>query len=88
MRSERMRRLVFMTISQIGIRYPSSPLSQTLDGLPDGAPRAGDRFPWLRLKFSPDGAAEDLYARLDDTRFNCSWSDKRRLRQIRPSSTA
>ncbi len=55
---------------QIGIRYPRSPLSQTLADLPDGAPRAGDRFPWLRLKLSPNGPTEDLFARLDDTRFN------------------
>ncbi len=67
---ERIRKLAFLTISQTGIRYPDSPLSQQLAGLPDDAPRAGDRFPWLRLKFSPNGEAEDLYARLDDTRFN------------------
>ena len=42
--------LAFRTISQIGIRYPDSPLSHTLRGLPDGAPRAGDRFPWLQLE--------------------------------------
>jgi 2-polyprenyl-6-methoxyphenol hydroxylase-like FAD-dependent oxidoreductase len=67
---ERMRRLAFLTISQTGIRYPDSPLSQMLEGLPDGAPRAGDRFPWLRLECSPSGDAVDLYAALDDTRFN------------------
>ncbi len=67
---DRARKLAFRTISQIGIRYPRSPLSQTLAGLPDGAPRAGDRFPWLRLKLSPNGPTEDLFARLDDTRFN------------------
>ncbi len=67
---DRTRKLAFRTISQIGIRYPRSPLSQTLAGLPDGAPRAGDRFPWLRLKLSPNGPTEDLFARLDDTRFN------------------
>ena len=39
-------------------------------GLPDAAPRAGDRFPWLRLKLLPDGPVEDLFAKLDDTRFN------------------
>jgi hypothetical protein len=36
----------------------------------DRAPRAGDRFPWLRLRLSPNGSAEDLSAKLDDTRFN------------------
>src|SRR5512143_252957 len=67
---DRMRTFAFRSISQIGIRYPSSPLSDTLPGLPDDSPRAGDRFPWLRLKFSPDGSVEDLFKRLDDTRFN------------------
>jgi 2-polyprenyl-6-methoxyphenol hydroxylase-like FAD-dependent oxidoreductase len=70
MRRERIRKLAFRTISQIGIRYPASPLSRTLPGLPDGAPRAGDRFPWLRLKFQVDGPTEDLFQRLDDTCFN------------------
>ena len=44
-------------------------MSETQPGLPAGAPRAGDRFPWLRLKLSADGPAEDLFERLDDTRF-------------------
>ncbi len=70
MRHDRMRKLAFRTISQIGIRYPESSLSQTQAGLPEGAPRAGDRFPWLRLKLSPNGPTEDLFTRLDDTRFN------------------
>ena len=34
------------------------------------APPAGDRFPWLKLRFSPNGPTEDLFSRLDDTRFN------------------
>jgi 2-polyprenyl-6-methoxyphenol hydroxylase-like FAD-dependent oxidoreductase len=67
---DRIRKLAFLTISQIGIRYRSSPLSENLAGLPHDAPRAGDRFPWLRLKFSPQGSVEDLFTRLDDTRFN------------------
>jgi hypothetical protein len=67
---ERVRKLAFRTISQIGIRYRSSPLSRTLPGLPEGAPRAGDRFPWLRLSFQPDSPVEDLFRRLDDTCFN------------------
>ena len=70
MRLDRIRKLVFRTISQIGIQYRASPLSETQPGLPDAAPRAGDRFPWMRLKLSPDGPAEDLFGRLDDTRFN------------------
>ena len=60
MRLERVRQLAFRTISQIGIRYRSARLSQTLDGLPETSPRAGDRFPWLK----------DLFERLDDARFN------------------
>jgi hypothetical protein len=70
MRLDRIRKLVFRTISQIGIQYRESALSQTLPGLPDAAPRAGDRFPWLRLKLSAGGPSEDLFRKLDDTRFN------------------
>jgi hypothetical protein len=70
MRFESVQRLAFRTISQIGIQYRTGPLSQTLPGLPHVAPQAGDRFPWLRLKLSPDGPAEDLFQRLDDTKFN------------------
>jgi 2-polyprenyl-6-methoxyphenol hydroxylase-like FAD-dependent oxidoreductase len=70
MNIERIQRLAFRTISQTGIRYRLSPLSQTLPGLPDAAPRAGDRFPWLRLKLSANGPTEDLFGKLDDTRFN------------------
>jgi hypothetical protein len=69
MRLERIQKLAFRTISQTGIAYPDSPLSETLPGLPREAPRAGDRFPWLRLKLSPNGPAEDFFGKLDDTRF-------------------
>ena len=64
------RQLAFRTISQIGIQYRGSPLSQTLPGLPDAAPRAGDRFPWLLLKFSQGSPPEDLFQKLDDAKFN------------------
>src|SRR5262249_55889882 len=37
--------------------------------LPDEAPRAGDRFPWLHLKLSEDGESKDIFDQLDDTRF-------------------
>jgi 2-polyprenyl-6-methoxyphenol hydroxylase-like FAD-dependent oxidoreductase len=70
MRRSSVRHLFFRTISQIGIRYPDSPLSRTLGGLPEGAPRAGDRFPWLTVRLSGDGPVEDLFEKLDDTRFN------------------
>ena len=34
------------------------------------APQAGERFPWLRLKYHAQGAPEDLFQRMDDTRFS------------------
>ncbi len=67
---ERVRRLAFRTLSQIGIRYPGSPLSQTVSGLPQGAPLAGERFPWLQLRMSAGSEPVDLFERLDDTHFN------------------
>lgn len=68
MRFRSARTLAFRTISQIGIRYPQSPLSMTIPCAPP-SPRAGDRFPWLRLVLTPGGPAEDLFRRLDDRRF-------------------
>ena len=46
--------------------------------LPRDAPQAGDRFPWLRLRFQANAAVEDLFQRLTDTRlsllvFGQSW---------------
>jgi 2-polyprenyl-6-methoxyphenol hydroxylase-like FAD-dependent oxidoreductase len=70
MRFDRVRKLAFRTISQTGIHYRNSALSESPAGLPDAAPRAGDRFPWMRLRFLSDGPAEDLFGILDDTRFN------------------
>ena len=49
--------------------HSDSPLSETLPGLSQEAPRAGDRFPWLRLKLSGNGPTEDFFGKLDDTRF-------------------
>jgi len=70
MRRERVRTLAFRTISQIGIRYPDSALSQTLPGLPADAPAAGERFPWMKLTFDAKTGPEDVFEKLDDTRFN------------------
>jgi hypothetical protein len=70
MTRQSVRDLAFRTISQIGIRYRRSPLSRTLPGAPPAGPAAGDRFPWLQLRMKPGGAVEDLFDRLDDTRYN------------------
>jgi 2-polyprenyl-6-methoxyphenol hydroxylase-like FAD-dependent oxidoreductase len=70
MKRRQVQRAAFQTISQIGIRYRESALSQTLGTVPEKAPHAGDRFPWLRLKFQAQGPREDLFQKLDDTRFN------------------
>jgi len=64
------QRAAFRVVSQTGIHYRTSPLSKSLEGLPNSAPRAGDRFPWLRLKFQANGSVEDLFQKLDDTRLN------------------
>jgi len=70
MTREAVRKLAFRTISQIGIRYPAGPLSQSLVRASADAPAAGDRFPWLELQLRADGPIEDLFQKLDDTRFN------------------
>jgi 2-polyprenyl-6-methoxyphenol hydroxylase-like FAD-dependent oxidoreductase len=70
MSRERIQRFAFRVVSQTGIHYRQSPLSESLGGLPRSAPRAGDRFPWLQLRFRPDGAVEDLFEKLDDARLN------------------
>src|SRR5437879_10970516 len=68
MRFKRVQTLAFRTISQTGIAYRESPLSKMLPGLPHGAPRAGDRFPWLRLRFQADGPDDDLFQELGGRR--------------------
>ena len=70
MKSKHVKRAAFLTLSQIGIRYRESSLSQTLGVVPESGPHAGDRFPWLRLKFHAQGQREDVFQKLDDTRFN------------------
>lgn len=69
MRRPAIQRMAFRVVSQIGIAYRESPLSKTLDAPFGKAPRAGDRFPWLQLRFTADGPVEDVFERLDDTRF-------------------
>ena len=67
---ERIQKFAFRVVSQTGIHYRKGSLAKSLGALPDGAPRAGDRFPWLRLKLRTDGSVEDLFSKLDDRRFN------------------
>lgn len=67
---ERSRKLAFRTVSQIGIGYPDSPLSVQASSLGEHGPRPGERFPWMKLSFAPGAAVLDLFAELDDTRFN------------------
>src|SRR5262249_38460944 len=55
------RRVAFATLSQTGIGYPRGPLACNLPGVRRGAPRAGDRFPWLRVALRAGGPVEDLY---------------------------
>ena len=70
MTRERIRKFAFRTISQTGIQYRASALSQMSLSMPPGAPQAGDRFPWLRLKLVGNATPQDLFEYLDDTRFN------------------
>jgi len=70
MSRERIQKAAFRVVSQIGIHYRGSSLSKSVEVPPRGAPQAGDRFPWLQLKFSENGPVEDLFEKLDDTRLN------------------
>jgi len=67
---EKFQRFAFRTVSQTGIHYRSSRVSQSLDGIAGDAPRAGDRFPWLQLELGTGGPAEDVYKKFDDARFD------------------
>jgi 2-polyprenyl-6-methoxyphenol hydroxylase-like FAD-dependent oxidoreductase len=70
MSREPVQRFAFRTVSQIGIHYRGSPLADSAADLPDDAPRAGDRFPWLHLKLQAGGAVEDLFQKFDDLHFH------------------
>jgi len=67
---ESVRKRAFRTISQIGISYPQSALSETRGKLSGSSPKAGDRSPWLHLRMHPNGPVKDLFEALDDTCFN------------------
>jgi 2-polyprenyl-6-methoxyphenol hydroxylase-like FAD-dependent oxidoreductase len=69
MRRPSVQRLAFEFVSQIQIGYRGSALSRTRAPWPDDAPQPGDRFPWLKLAFDGGADLEDLFERLDDTRW-------------------
>ena len=64
------RRFAFGVISQTGINYREGPLAQVAGSWPSYAPQAGDRFPWMQLKFEASGAVEDSFKKLDDLHFH------------------
>lgn len=70
LRFQAVRRFVFRTVSQIGIGYRGTRLDGGAAGLSARGPRPGDRFPFLRLAFPDTAGVQDLFERLDDTRFN------------------
>jgi 2-polyprenyl-6-methoxyphenol hydroxylase-like FAD-dependent oxidoreductase len=69
MRRPSVQRLAFEFVSQIQIGYRGSALSRTQAPWPDDAPQPGERFPWLKLAFDGGADVEDLFDRLDDTRW-------------------
>lgn len=64
------QRRAFRVVSQTGIEYRRSALSESLPGVPANAPRAGDRFPWMKLRLKAGGPVQDSIPSLDNTRFN------------------
>ena len=70
MRFERVQAAAFRLVSQTGIHYRGGRLSSSPGGLPHDAPQAGDRFPWLRLRFAANGEVEDSFTKLDDVHFH------------------
>jgi 2-polyprenyl-6-methoxyphenol hydroxylase-like FAD-dependent oxidoreductase len=66
----RIQQYAFNLVSQIGIQYRDGPLSESAARLPDAAPQAGDRFPWLKLRLRAEAPVEDMFQSLNDTRFH------------------
>lgn len=64
------QRAAFRIVSQIGIHYRHGRLAQARAALPEAAPQAGDRFPWLHPKLRAGGAPEDLFTAMPDLSFH------------------
>jgi 2-polyprenyl-6-methoxyphenol hydroxylase-like FAD-dependent oxidoreductase len=69
MRRPSVQGLAFRFVSQLQIGYRGSVLSRTEGAWPNDAPQAGDRFPWLTLALDGGTGVDDLFERLDDTRW-------------------
>jgi len=69
MSQRRIQQTAFRTISQTGIGYRASALTDSSGRLPAGAPQAGERFPWLRLSWKPGGPVEDSFRQFSGTQF-------------------
>lgn len=70
MKQKGIQQFAFRMISQIAINYRKSSLSEETPGIEHNAPRAGDRFPWLKLQLQSNGIVEDTFEKFDDTKFN------------------
>jgi hypothetical protein len=69
MSQRRIQQAAFRTVSQTGISYRTSALTDSSGRLPAGAPQAGERFPWLRLSWKAGAAVEDSFHLLSGTQF-------------------
>jgi len=69
MSQHRIQQAAFRTVSQTGIRYRNSALTDSSGRLPEGAPQAGERFPWLRISWKAGGPVEDSFRLLSGTEF-------------------
>ena len=68
MRREAIQRFAFRTVSQTGIHYRQSPLSESAAPQPRHAPQAGDRFPWLQLEAARRADRSRICSRSSTTR--------------------
>jgi 2-polyprenyl-6-methoxyphenol hydroxylase-like FAD-dependent oxidoreductase len=70
MSQRRFQQVAFRTVSQTGIQYPASALTDSSSRLPKGAPQPGERFPWLRVSWTPGGPTADSFRMLCGTQFS------------------
>jgi 2-polyprenyl-6-methoxyphenol hydroxylase-like FAD-dependent oxidoreductase len=68
--SKSLKKAVFFTVSQIGIKYPNSLLSEnaSVGTFPKAAPKSGDRFPFIT--FEENGQKKNIQDALQGTSFH------------------